>query len=49
MKFILATLIGFTAAQEGAASCTVDADCAPDAKGAPQRCATMTMTNFSVD
>ena len=48
MKFALA-LIGFAAAQEGEATCTVDLDCSPTDDGAKQRCATMTMEGFSVD
>ena len=48
MKFILATLVGLAAAA-GDGSCAKDVDCTPDDNGESQRCATMTMSNFSVD
>ena len=52
MKFI-AALVALAVAQEeggeGSATCTKDDECAPDANGAKQRCATMTMEGFSVD
>ena len=48
MKFILATLVGLAAAA-GDGSCAKDVDCTPDDNGESQRCATMTMENFSVD